>query len=145
MEYHDDQLSNMGLQLDNEARQQLSDIGKWAKFISIVVFSGCGLLLLIGSFAGSAMASVFKMKQFLTLFGEQTVLIFMAILIFVVGLVVAVYFFLFNFSVKVKQGLLAENTQMVNAGLKSLKIYFIITTVVAILSLLSTVYNAFAD
>jgi hypothetical protein len=50
-----------------------------------------------------------------------------------------VYYFLYNFSQKIKTALLTENTADLNAGLKSLKIFFIITTSFAIISLLNTI------
>jgi heme/copper-type cytochrome/quinol oxidase subunit 2 len=136
---YNDQLKDIGLQLDNDARQHLFEAGKWAKFIAIVVFAGCALFLLAAMLSGTKLASAFQMGSF----GQDSLLIIILIVLFIIAIVGAVFYFLFNFSRKIKKGLIEENTESLNSGLRSLKVYFIITSIFAILSLLSTLYSAF--
>ena len=143
MDYNSkDQLDELGLQFDNDARRTLFEASKWARLISIVVFIGCGLFLLLLFFAGSRITSFFESSVFATLEASSMAIVGTVIGILLV-LVVATYYFLFHFSTKVKQGLVAEDTTGINAGFGSLKIYFIITSVIAIISLVATVYQAF--
>lgn len=140
--FNQDHLTNMDLEADREVRVQLNETAKWAKFISIVMFIACGLILIFGIIGGAALTGVLR-----KLGGTYDVLegfdgaILIMIIVFIVAVLALVYYFLFNFSQKIKMALLSENTADFNAGLKSLKIFFIITTVFAILGLLSNVYN----
>lgn len=137
-----DHLTEMDLHIDADVRQQLHEAGKWTKFISIVMFVACGLLLLAGILGSVAFLSVFRSLGagygFLGDFGGAALIIIVVVIVAVLGLV---YYFLFNFSKKIKTALLSDNTADLNAGLKSLKIFFIITTVFAIISLLNSIYK----
>ena len=136
-----DQLDELGLHFDNDARRALFETSKWARFIAVVIFIGCGLFLVFILFAGSRIISLFQ-NSFFTSLGESGVVFIVAAIAALLALVVATYYFLFNFSMKMKDGLLTENTASINAGFASLKIYFIITTAIAILSLAAAVYEA---
>lgn len=143
-EQQQDHLSDLGLQMDSEVRQQLSVAGKWSKFISILIFICCGILLIAGLAGGGDIVRELQnispvYKNFSALEGG----ILIGIVVFVVLILVIMYYFLFNFSAKIKTALLSENSRELNSGLKSLKIYFIITTIIAIISLLGSLSNFF--
>lgn len=142
--YQQDHLSEMDLQLDGEVRQHFTEAGKWAKFISIVVFIGCALVLVFGIIGGASIVNAFRsvgnIDGILRNFGGQLII---AVIVFVVAVVSFVYYFLFTFSQKMKNALLTESTAQFNAALKSLKIFFIITTVLALLSLVNSIANMF--
>ena len=137
-------LQEMDLQIDNDVRQQLYESARWSKFISIVMFVACGLILFFGIIGGTKLFSIFRNAgsdyAFFDEFGAILIVVFLVVIVAVVALV---YYFLFNFSQKIKTALLSENTEDLNAGLRSLKIFFIITTVFAILSLLNSVIQLF--
>jgi flagellar biosynthesis protein FlhB len=138
-----DHLSEMGLQIDNEVRQQFITAGTWAKFLSVLMFICGGILLLAGIFGGSEIINQYSKLRPLSGLSEYQGGAIVAIVIFVVMVLIVVYYFLFNFSGKIKTALQNENVADLNTGLKSLKIYFILTTVFAILSLLFTLYSLF--
>ncbi len=138
-----DQLDELGLHYDNDARRELFEATKWARLISIFVFVGCGLFVLLILLAGSRIISYFEANLFASL-GESGVVLIIAGVAVLLALVVATYYFLFSFSSKTKDGLITENTPGINAGFASLKLFFIITSVISILSLLATIYQAFA-
>ncbi len=141
---HDDHLIEMDLHMDDDVRQQLYEAGKWTKFISIVMFVACGLLLLVGLLGGASLLSVFRsLGATYGYFGEFGGVVLIAIIVVFVGVLALVYYFLFTFSRKIKTALLTNNTTDLNAGLKSLKIFFIITTVFAMISLLNTISQLF--
>lgn len=139
-----DHLRGMDIEIDNPVRQQLYDTARWTKFISIVMFVACGLLLVFGTIGGATLFTVIrKMGPAGGLMNEMSGALFIAIVLLVVAVLAIVYYFLFNFSRKVKIALLSENTAELNAGLRSLKTFFIITTVFAILSLLNSIASMF--
>ena len=55
-----DHLENVDLQIDNQVRQQLSEAGRWTKFIAIVMFIACGLLLVFGIAGTAALSNIFE-------------------------------------------------------------------------------------
>ena len=137
-----DHLENVDLQIDNQVRQQLSEAGRWTKFIAIVMFIACGLLLVFGIAGTAALSNIFE-KYGRTYRGLLNLdrSFFIVVIILVIAIIALIYYFLFNFSRKIKNALSSDNTTELNTGLKSLKTFFIISTVVAILSLLSSLYN----
>ena len=140
----DDHLIEMDLHIDDDVRQQLYEAGKWTKFISIVMFVACGLILLVALLGGASLLSVFRsLGATYGYFGELGGVVLIAIIVVFVGVLALVYYFLFTFSRKIKTALLTNNTADLNAGLKSLKIFFIITTVFAIISLLNSISQLF--
>ena len=139
-----DHLNSMDLEIDADVRQQFSDAGKWTKFVSIVMFIFCGFILLFGVIGGAAMMTIFQsMEKSFGMLGEFGGGIFIVFIVIIAAAIAIVYYFLFNFSRKMKVALISESIQDFNTGLKSLKTYFIITGVFAILSLLSAVFNLF--
>jgi hypothetical protein len=142
--FNQDHLSNLDLEIDRDVRLQLNDAAKWAKFISIVMFVACGLILIFGVIGGSFLSTAFeKLGTGYPFLQEISSVLLIGIVVFVAAVLAFVYYFLFNFSKKIKVALLSESTVEFNAGLKSLKIFFIITTVFAMLSLLSNIYSLF--
>ncbi len=138
-----DQLSDSGLQLDNGAKQHLYETGKWGKFISVIVLTFC-LLMLIGGIAGREMIMQLTAKylpgDLSDMISVGMILIMVLVMIAIVG---AVYYFLFNFSVKARKALLTDDEILLNTGLASLKTFFILTTVFATISLLFNILNLF--
>jgi hypothetical protein len=48
------------LHIDSQSNAYLRETAKWAKFLAIIGFIGCALIILIGVFAGSVMATAFS-------------------------------------------------------------------------------------
>jgi hypothetical protein len=140
--FNQDHLTNMGLDLNGEVRLQLNEAAKWSKFIAIVMFIASGLILIFGIAGGAALtAALRKLGGGYDFLGDFEGAVLIVVFVFVAAVLALVYYFLFSFSQKTKVALLSENTADFNAGLKSLKTFFIITTVFAILGLLSSIYN----
>lgn len=138
--YQPDHLAEMDLQFEGEVRHQFANAATWTKFISIVVFCACGMMLFLGVLGGmSFFNSMKRLGGMGYLFGNFTGAILVFVILFVAATVSLVYYFLFNFSRKVQRALVSEDINELNAGLRSLKIFFIITTVFSILSLFNTI------
>ncbi len=141
-----DLLTNIDLETDGQVRQQLYASARWTKFIAVAMFIVAGLILIIGIVSSASLGSTLRRfsRQYAIFGGYDGP--FLIIVFIVVAVVIAgIYSFLFNFSEKVKKALVAENKQDLNAGLRSLKIFFIVTTVIAILTLLNDIVNLFKD
>jgi hypothetical protein len=145
--YNQDLLADQGLRIDEEASQHLAEAAKWTKFLSVTMFVLCGVLLLFGVFGASAMIAAFSSKlgggQLAGLGGGLGAGVVIAIIIFVVAIMVVYYYFMYNFSNKIKLGISSGDTSLINAGINSLKTFFIITIVFSGISLLSTVIGLF--
>ena len=140
-----DHLRDFGLQLDREVKKHFFEAGKWGKFIGVVVFIVSGILLVVGIIGGNELAKVANKLLKKEMFDVDLFGIFVVLLLFVVAIAVVTYYFLFNFGIKMKAGLLSNDTEKVNMGFRSLKIFFMITTVLAIASLLLSIYNMFTS
>ena len=140
-----DSLSGLDLQVDQEVRQQLTQAAKWTKFISLAVFISCALLVLLLVTIGNSLMIIFAKYggAVFSGFGGLSAGIIIGIGTFVLLVLGVIFYFMFNFSVKIKNAMLTENTRALNAGLNSLKTFFIIVSVLGALSLLSAIYSIF--
>ena len=122
----DQNTSLFGLSIDPAAKSHLSDAARWAKFLAIVGFIVCGLIIIVGIFAGSLLErmSSTRYERFDTnvemntrgLGAVATVLyILMALLYFFPCL------FLFNFASKMKTALLSNDQDSLNSSFQNLK------------------------
>lgn len=138
-----DQLTDMDLQADNELKQHMYDASKWTKFISITAFIGCAFLLVVAVLGSAALMDLAGRMTKYEMFVNINPGILITIVVVMIAFIVFVYYFLFSFATKVKKGLLSENTELFNGGLKSLKTYFIIMTVVTVLGLINSIVTLF--
>lgn len=138
-----DKLTDMHVQIDEQARLHLQNMSKWTKFLSVLVFVGCGLAVIGAIAAGSTMINVFE--QFMpgnSLVGSLGGVI-AAVLAVVALLVGFIYYFLFQFSVKVKSGLATEQSDLLVAGLNSMRTFFTITVILGAVSIFFTLMSFF--
>jgi hypothetical protein len=137
-----DHLSGMNLEVDADAGRHITDAGKWAKFIAIVMFIACGLgsmLLLAGSTAlDRLLGSVYPGMGRYSSFGTG---MFMVIILIAAGILVYLFYLLFNFSQKAPAAVASEDKKLLSKGIQSLKLYFIISTSFGILALLIALYS----
>ena len=128
------------LNVDYDAGNILRETTRWTKFISIVGIIGVALILLSLLFAGALITSLSARL----LPGMEA---FTGLIIFVIIVVVAILglmvSLLYRFSTLVKKGIETQDQETFNKGLNSLKIYFIISGVFALLSLLANFVNLF--
>jgi hypothetical protein len=135
------QPSNLfALQIDSQANHFLSETARWAKFLSIVGFVMCGILVMAGLFAGSIMGVLMRTQMgsnegiggaFITV-----IFLLLAVLYFIPCL------YLFRFSTKMQIALRTNDQLQLNASFKNLKacmryvgIYTIIVLAIYILSI----------
>lgn len=115
------------LQIDHQSNSFLSETAKWGKFLAIIGFIFCGLLIVIALFAGTFIASM--MSGF---GGNDTASAGAAmgggIITFVYIILALVYFFpclyLFHFASKMQVALRSNQQDMLNISFRNLKSCF---------------------
>ena len=132
----DDNQSILELQVDQTASKNLSEVSRWAKFLSITgfVFMGCMLIVFIAM--RSQIAST--LSQVIPGFADVNSLgVLVAFFIIIAGIVFLLMYFLFRGSILIKKGIETKSQDMFNNGLASLKAYFMMYGILAIIALIS--------
>ncbi len=140
MEQTQDQ-SLFGMNMDSNTQSHLLAISKWTKFISITGFVVGGLFLLLFAAFGSVI-----IKQFSALFsfGNADLAGALIALVLVVCLLFGCWlYFLFRASSLLKSGLQNRDTAKLADGFKAMRIYFVFSFVISVLSMLSTLQSFF--
>jgi hypothetical protein len=123
-----DQETLFGFGIDQSSRVHLSEAAKWAKFLSIVGFIMCGLIVVIAIFAGSFLATMsnpyrneYSGSEGLT----KGMGVFIAI--FYIGIAILFflpYLFLFRFANYMRAALNTNDQLVLNRSFQNLKIMF---------------------
>lgn len=111
------------LQIDHQASVFLRETAKWSKFLAIVGFVICALLVLVGIFAGSLLA------DFGTLTGMGDMVSGAGAVFTIIYVIIAlVYFFpclyMYNFATKMKMALNTNDQNQLNSSFGNLKSCF---------------------
>lgn len=130
--------SLFGLSIDATSKAHLTVAAKWAKFLAIIGFIVCGIIVLAGIFAGSLMSS-FSSSQYGEFGGWTNLGGFGALAAVFYVLIALLYFFpclfLFNFAAKMKAALLADDQDTLNLSFQNLKKTFRFVGIVTIVVL----------
>lgn len=115
------------LQIDHQSNSYLSEAAKWGKFLAIMGFIFCGLLIIIALFAGTMMASM--MSGFGGSSSEATAsAVGGGVITFVYIVFALIYFFpclyLYNFASKMQVALRANQQESLNTSFRNLKSCF---------------------
>jgi hypothetical protein len=132
--------SILELQVDQTASKDLSDAMRWAKFLSITSFVCMGLLvivfILMYSQITGALSQVVPGFSDIDSFG-----MLIAVIIIVAGIGCLLMYFLFRGSILIKRGMETKSQEIFNSGLASLKAYFIMYGIIAIIGLVSNLVS----
>ena len=119
------------LQVDHVASGYLKETARWAKFLGILGFVFCGLMLLIGIFAGSFMATAFSAGRSSVLGGTFYTIVYVALAL--------LYFFpclyTYNFGSRMQTALRSNDQDSLNNALKNLKSCYRFVGILAIVSI----------
>ena len=132
--------SILELQVDQTASKNLSDAARWAKFLSVTGFVCMGLMVIfflsMHSQIASALSQVIPGFANIDSFGMLT-----TIIIVVAGIGSLFMYFLFRGAILIKRGLETKSQETFNNGLASLKNYFIMYGILAIIGLISNLVS----
>lgn len=129
------------MNMDSTAQGHLLSVSKWTKFIAITAFITIGIILLLVLANGSEILN--SISALSSLGGGDIDSFALVILLVVVVILVLWVYFLLSASTNLKKGLESRNTAIIAEGFKSMRIYFVISFVISILSLLSSLQTMF--
>jgi hypothetical protein len=138
MEQNQDQ-SLFDMNMDSTTQSHLLSISKWTKFISITGFVVGGLFIILLAALGSEIISKFSA---IFSFGDANMAGALIAIVLVVLLVMGCWlFFLFRASTLLKKGVQSRDTAQLAEGFKAMRIYFIFSFIISLLSMLSTLQS----
>jgi hypothetical protein len=139
----DNQLDNDNLIIDEEAGNHIAVSGKWARFIGILVMAFFGLALLSTLFAASEMGRA--LKGYVPFLGLLSNSIELTVLFMLLGIGIGgyTYYQLYSFGQRAPQAVAQNDGEGLANSLRSLKLFFILSTIVSLLSLIFTLYGTF--
>ncbi|MDZ4810116.1 MAG: hypothetical protein SGI96_17910 [Bacteroidota bacterium] len=140
MEQNQDQ-SLFDMNMDSTTQSHLLSISKWTKFISITGFVIGGLFLLLLAAYGSEIID--RVSVLFTVGDADLAGAVIAIVLVAMLLIGFWLFFLLRASTLLKRGLQNRNTVQLADGFKAMRIYFVFSFVISILSMLSTLQSFF--
>jgi len=138
----DENQSILELKVDQSASRSLSDAARWARFLSIVGFVGMGLLVLCLLLLRTVISDTLTQFAPKMAIGDSYGFV-VAIVVIMVAIVVALMYLLFRGATLIKRGIETKNQETFNNGLSSLKIYFAIYGVFAIVGLIANLIALF--
>lgn len=125
---HSSDSSLFGMNVDQNGKAHLAEAARWAKFLAIIGFIICGLIVLAGLFVGSFM-SVFSSRYGANPYNDFPAGPGFTAAMTVYYIVIAlIYFFpnlfLFRFATKMKTALASNNQEILNSSFQNLKATF---------------------
>jgi uncharacterized membrane protein len=117
------------MSLDQTGRAHLSEAAKWAKFLSIMGFIGCGLIVLVGVFFGSLFSTFSGELNRTGPYGDMATSGGLGAVAAIMYIIIAlIYFFpclfLFRFATKMKTALASNDQETLNNSFQNLKATF---------------------
>jgi hypothetical protein len=134
--------SILELQVDQTASKNLSDVTRWAKFLSITGLVCMGVMVIFFIVMRSKIASA--LSQLIPGFSEiDSFGMLISIVVIGAGLVCVLMYFLFRGSVLIRKGIESKNQEVFNNGLASLRAYFTMYGVLAVIGLVINMVSIF--
>jgi len=127
------------LNVDEIANRNLWGAAGWARFLSVVVFIGIALVII--AFLSLRSQITATLSRFIP--GMDGIGFAVGLLAAAVGIAVILFYFLINGAILVRKGLLNKDQSSFNNGLSSMKNYFIMYGVVAIITIILTILGLF--
>ena len=127
--------------LDSVTQNHLLGISKWTKFISLSIAIAIALFIVAMLAIGSQFLQAFSQYSFMM--GSDSILVIVLIFLVIFAIMGVWLYFLYRTSTKLRKGLETRSSTDIADGLKSLKIFFVISFVFSLLSLLTTITTMF--
>lgn len=122
--------SLFGLNVDQTGKSHLSEAARWAKFLAIIGFIGCGLIALVGVFFGSIFSTLSGGFPSNSPYGDtySAASGFGALAAVFYIIIALIYFFpclfLFRFATKMKTAIASNDQETLNVSFQNLKACF---------------------
>ncbi len=128
------------MQADGLAQSRLNSISKWSKFIAIVVLI---MVIITAIFLFVAKDQIIEAFSSMVALDNRATGVLIGIIVVVMGLVIIWLVALFRAATFIKQGLLSKNSDRLAEGFKAMRIFFAISVVFSVLSILGTLTSMF--
>jgi len=134
--------SFLELQVDQTASKNLSEVARWARFLSITGFVCMSLMVIFFVSMQSRLAAA--MSQIVPGFSDLNGIgVLLAIIIIAAAVGCLLLYFLFRGSTLIKRGIETKNQDVFNTGLASLKAYFTMYGILAIIVFITNLVSIF--
>jgi len=134
--------SFLELQVDQTASKNLSEVARWARFLSITGFVCMSLMVIFFVSMQSRLAAA--MSQIVPGFSDLNGIgVLLAIIIIAAAVGCLLLYFLFRGSTLIKRGIETKNQEVFNTGLASLKAYFTMYGILAIIVFITNLVSIF--
>ncbi|MBN8850274.1 MAG: hypothetical protein BGO55_32825 [Sphingobacteriales bacterium 50-39] len=134
--------SFLQMHLDYDGGNILRETVRWSRFLSIVGIIALALCLLVFALAGSAILAAFSRLapglEGMENLGGAIIIVAVLIGVSIAGFIV---YMLYRFSVLTRKGIEHQDQTLFAEGMKCLKIYFLASGILAVLSLLSNLLS----
>lgn len=131
--------SMFNLSIDEGNRSNLAEAARWGRFLSILGFIMCGLIVLIGVFAGSFLAMFMSRPEFEDMESGAMPAGMGGLMLIIYIIIAVIYFFpclfLFRFSNQMKAALASNDQEALNSSFQNLKSMFKYLGILAIIFL----------
>lgn len=151
MEQQNENLSLFGLSIDPTSKLHLGEAARWAKFLAIVGFVMCAIIVVVGIFASTFLSGM--MSGYGGAYSDAATSGMGTVLAVVYVIIALVYFFpclfLFRFASKMKEAIATNEQTTLNVSFQNLKAMFrfigiltVLFLVLWVLLILSTMVGA---
>lgn len=131
--------SLFGINIDQAGRAHLGEAARWARFLAIIGFIGCGIIVLVGLFFGSIIGTLSSRYGGASPYEDMTAPGLGAVMAVYYIVIALVYFFpclfLFRFSTRMKLALATNEQETLNNSFQNLKATFRFLGIVTIIIL----------
>ncbi|MBK6825968.1 MAG: hypothetical protein IPG86_03385 [Chitinophagaceae bacterium] len=124
------------IQMDVDAQTSLLSISKWAKFVAITGIIIGAIVLILASAYGPQIIQAFTSLFSIGMNQEEAGML-IAILVIAVLMVSFWLYFLLRTSSLLNRGLESRSSAQLAAGFRSMRVYFVISFIMSLLSILS--------
>jgi predicted lysophospholipase L1 biosynthesis ABC-type transport system permease subunit len=130
--------SLLEMHLDYDGGNILRETVRWSRFLSIVGFVGAGLFILVMALLGNTLMTIYsRMLPGIEAFAGIIIVAFLLLF----GILGVMAWMLYRFSSLTRKGIEMQDQAIFTQGLKSLKVYFLISGIFAILGLLFNLFS----
>jgi len=127
------------MHVDYDGGNILHETVRWSRFLSIVGIIGLAICLLLLALAATALVGLFS-SVLPGIEGLDGALLFAAILA-ILAIFGFVVFMLYRFSTLTRRAIDQQDQALFSEGMKCLKLYFIVSGILAIVGLLGNLYS----
>jgi hypothetical protein len=134
---NDQQESLLQMHLDYDGGHILRETVRWSRFLAIVGIVGLSIAALAFAFLGTALLAAFsRLAPGIESLGELAGAIVIVVVLVFLAIFGYLVFMLYRFSTLTRKGINHQDQTVFAEGMKCLKIYFLVSGILAILSLL---------